>query len=55
LEVVSKKFALTEATTFIQNIHHFRDENLRTEKPPVEQVVGLCQRKSGFDRNPVIS
>ena len=35
----SKKDALTKASTFIQNIHHFRDENLRTEKPPVERVV----------------
>lgn len=39
LEKLSKKNALTKASTFIQNIHHFRDENLRTEKPPVEQVV----------------
>jgi hypothetical protein len=36
---MSKKVALTEALAFIQNIHHFRDENLRTEKPPAEQVV----------------
>jgi hypothetical protein len=38
-ENIGKKVALTKASTFIQNIHHFRDENLRTEKPPVEQVV----------------
>lgn len=38
-ENMSKKAALAKASTFIQNIHHFRDENLRTEKPPAEQVV----------------
>ena len=36
---MTKKLAHTKAATFIQNIHHFRDENLRTAKPPVEQVV----------------
>jgi len=35
----NKKTALTKASTFIQNIHHFRDENLRTDKPPIERVV----------------
>ena len=38
-ENMSKKSALAKASTFIQNIHHFRDENLRTEEPPAEQVV----------------
>jgi len=36
---LAKKTALAKAATFIQNIHHFRDENLRTKKPPIEQVV----------------
>jgi hypothetical protein len=36
---ITKRAALTNASVFIQNIHHFRDENLRTEKPPIEQVV----------------
>jgi hypothetical protein len=38
-ENITKRVALTSASAFIQNIHHFRDENLRTEKAPVEQVV----------------
>lgn len=36
---IRKEDARTKASAFIQNIHHFRDENLRTEKAPVEQVV----------------
>jgi len=27
------------ACTFIQNIHHFRDENLQSSRPPIEKVV----------------
>lgn len=37
--VLSKKDALRRASTFIQNIHHFRDDNLQSAKPPVEKVV----------------
>lgn len=35
----SKKDALRHASTFIQNIHHFRDDNLQSIVPPVEKVV----------------
>ena len=38
-EAVRISDARRQALSFIQNIHHFRDENLRTEMPPVEQVV----------------
>lgn len=36
---LSKKEALQKASTFVQNIHHFRDESLRTSQPPAEKVV----------------
>lgn len=36
---LSKKAALSKASAFIQNIHHFRDENLRSDQPPIEKVV----------------
>jgi hypothetical protein len=36
---LKKKDALRHASTFIQNIHHFRDENLKTESAPAEKVV----------------
>lgn len=36
---ISKKDALRKSKAFIQNIHHFRDDALRNEKPPIEKVV----------------
>ena len=36
---ITKADAKREVSTFIQNIHHFRDEALRDEAPPVEKVV----------------
>src|SRR5665213_801378 len=37
-ERISKKQTVSEVSTFIQNIHHFRDEGLKS-KVPVENVV----------------
>ena len=31
--------ARSKAETFIQNIHHFRDDAIETEQPPIEKVV----------------
>ncbi|MGC7588947.1 DUF2075 domain-containing protein [Bisgaard Taxon 46] len=36
---LSKSESVRKAKTFIQNIHHFRDDNLRDNKPPIEKVV----------------
>ncbi|SFS79300.1 DUF2075 domain-containing protein [Lutibacter maritimus] len=36
---LTKKQAAIKANSFIQNIHHFRDDNLISEKAPVEKVV----------------
>ncbi|MEZ0018227.1 DUF2075 domain-containing protein [Sinorhizobium fredii] len=38
-ETISKKKAHQEVSAFIQNIHHFRDEGLRSEAAPIEHVV----------------
>jgi hypothetical protein len=38
-ERLSKNIAYTEARTFIQNIHHFRDDALNSQKKPLEKVV----------------
>jgi DUF2075 family protein len=38
-EPLTKKEASIKACAFIQNIHHFRDDNLISEKAPVEKVV----------------
>jgi hypothetical protein len=35
----AKKDAAREVSTFIQNIHHFRDEYVKDDKAPVEKVV----------------
>ncbi len=36
---LTKKKAAIKANAFIQNIHHFRDDNLISKKAPVEKVV----------------
>jgi len=34
-----KSLSLSKAKAFIQNIHHFRDDGLANEAPPIERVV----------------
>ncbi len=36
-----RKDAARKAETFIQNIHHFRDEYLKNPSAPVERVIDL--------------
>ncbi|WJW76181.1 DUF2075 domain-containing protein [Thiohalobacter sp. IOR34] len=36
---ISKNQALTKTKAFIQNIHHFRDDALQNDKPPIERVA----------------
>jgi len=36
---ITKSRALTKARAFIQNIHHFRDDALQNDKPPIERVA----------------
>ncbi len=38
-ELFTKKEALSETKAFIQNIHHFRDDLLLSNAPPVERVA----------------
>ncbi|MBL1146709.1 MAG: DUF2075 domain-containing protein [Pseudomonadota bacterium] len=38
-EKLSKKEAIQKVSAFIQNIHHFRDEGVRSPEPPTEHVV----------------
>ena len=38
-EKISKTSALKKAKSFIQIIHHFRDDVLATKEPPIEKVV----------------
>jgi hypothetical protein len=36
---ISKKEALRHTKVFIQNIHHYRDDSLQTNKPPIGKVA----------------
>ena len=36
---LKKSEALTRARAFIQNVHHFRDDSIQTQKPSVERIV----------------
>ena len=38
-QALTKAKSLTKTKAFIQNIHHFRDDALQTEKPPIEHVA----------------
>lgn len=39
LQQVKKSEALTKTKAFIQNIHHFRDDAIQNDKPPIERVA----------------
>jgi hypothetical protein len=45
-----KDSALRRARTFIQNIHHFRDEGLRSSEAPAERVVVFDEAQRAWDR-----
>lgn len=47
---VRKGDARTKAKAFIQNIHHFRDEALRTDAPPSEHVVIFDEAQRAWSR-----
>ena len=38
-------------TQFVQNIHHFRDENLNKTTPPIEQVVIFDEAQRAWNRD----
>ena len=48
---ISKTDATRKASTFIQNIHHFRDDNLASERPPPEKVAIFDEAQRAWDRN----
>lgn len=47
---ISKGNARRNAATFIQNIHHFRDENLQNDKAPIEKVVVFDEAQRAWDK-----
>jgi len=48
---ISKKDASRKVASFIQNIHHFRDEALTNPKPPYERVVVFDEAQRAWNQN----
>jgi len=47
---LSRAAAFRKASQFIQNIHHFRDEAIRENKPPIENVVIFDEAQRAWDK-----
>lgn len=47
---IPRNRAYREVSTFVQNIHHFRDEALRSADPPVEKVVIFDEAQRAWNR-----
>jgi hypothetical protein len=54
-EPLTKKIAAIKANAFIQNIHHFRDDNLISKKAPVEKVVVFDEAQRAWVKEQVSS
>ena len=52
---LSKKQAAIKANAFIQNIHHFRDDNLLSDKAPIEKVVVFDEAQRAWTNHQVSS
>lgn len=49
-EGLSKAAAFRKASQFIQNIHHFRDEAIKENNPPIENVVIFDEAQRAWDK-----
>lgn len=49
-EKLTRSNAEREAKAFIQNIHHFRDDNLKTDKAPIEKVVVFDEAQRAWQK-----
>lgn len=47
----TKKLTANRTHAFIQNIHHFRDDNLNNEKTPIEKVVVFDEAQGHGKKN----
>jgi len=52
---LTKKEAAIKSNAFIQNIHHFRDDNLLSNKAPIEKVVVFDEAQRAWTKNQVSS
>ncbi len=51
----TKKKEFDRAVKFIQNIHHFRDDNLKTDKAPIEKVVVFDEAQRAWSKEKATS
>jgi len=49
-EKIKRKPAEQKASAFIQNIHHFRDDNLASNEAPIEKVVIFDEAQRAWNR-----
>lgn len=52
---ISKKEARSEVKTFIQNVHHYRDEYLRDSSPPVDHVALFDEAQRAWDLDQTVN
>ena len=52
---LTKKQAAIKSNAFIQNIHHFRDDNLLSDKAPIEKVVVFDEAQRAWTKQQVSS
>lgn len=50
-EGIPRSRAYREVSTFVQNIHHFRDEALGSTNPPIEKVVIFDEAQRAWNRD----
>ncbi|MBU1101277.1 MAG: DUF2075 domain-containing protein [Bacteroidetes bacterium] len=50
-EQITKAQALTKTKSFIQNIHHFRDDAIQSELPPIEKVAVFDEAQRAWTLN----
>lgn len=50
-EGIPRTRAHREVSTFVQNIHHFRDEALESKNPPIEKVVIFDEAQRAWNRD----
>ncbi len=48
---IKRKPAEQKAAAFIQNIHHFRDDNLASDVPPIEKVVIFDEAQRAWNKD----
>lgn len=48
-EKLTKKFALSKSKAFIQNVHHFRDDAMKSNAAPAERVVIFDEAQRAWD------